>query len=252
MVYNALLKVYPDGTRQFFYGPSRFRNTDEEKAFLAECMCPIDDPPEDDDEDVISDDEPVFYANNLKRAKRVVYDLARSNPFDYFITLTFSDSDIRYDYRMCTQQMKKFTDCLRKAGNKWILVSEQHKDGAFHFHGLVQGELKLSRAYSPYTGMPIFDESQRPVYNVLNYKYGFTTAVPLDGSPKVATYVTKYLAKKMDIPKGAKRYWASRSLARPSELLLELESMQIKMLAERAIYSKKIISPYGDYQLIEF
>lgn len=158
---------------------------------------------------------------NMKRAKQTVWDLARSNYFEWWVTLTFKPGmvDDRYDYKSCVEGVKRFTKFLGKHGCSWILVPDTHEDGAFHFHGLLAGDIRFERAHSPYTGEELFDDHGRPVYNIPSYKLGFTSAVPLDGCYEaVVNYLTAYYTKnrKMVVPKGCKRYWASRNLLRPS------------------------------------
>lgn len=193
---------------------------------------------------------------NRKRAKQVVWDLGRCNSFDWFITLTFSSEQVsdRYDYKICADYVKRFTKYLGKHGCRWLIVPELHKDGAWHFHGLLSGDIGFTRAHSPYTGKELFDDEGRPIYNIDNFQYGFTTAVPLDGSPKVVTYLTKYFTKQAmaAIPKGCKRYWASRNLARPT-VSYDLQSMDffLEWSYTGADFTKFIPSQFGDFIIAE-
>lgn len=82
---------------------------------------------------------------------------------------------------------------------------------------LIGGRMGLIHGNSTKSGKPLFDNHGRPCYNIDNYKFGFTSVVPLDGSDAVVGYLTRYYTKnrKMIVPKGCKRYWASRNLVRP-------------------------------------
>ena len=51
-----------------------------------------------------------------------------------------------------------FTDIMRHNGNGWLIVPEQHKDGAYHFHALVAGPLSLAEAINPHNGQKILDK----------------------------------------------------------------------------------------------
>ena len=160
---------------------------------------------------------------NMSRAVQKVYDLAHSNSFDYFLTLTFDGSKIdRYNYDVCADALKMFTDIMRHNGNKWLIVPEQHKDGAYHFHALVSGSLSLVEAVNPHTGKKILDKHGRQVYNVCNFKYGHTTATSISDPTRATTYIAKYLTKEIQVPKGRRRYWASRSLRTPMEERLQM------------------------------
>lgn len=196
---------------------------------------------------------------NMKRARQIVWDLARSNVFDYWVTLTFSPEQVddRYDFVCCAERVMTFTKFLGKHGCRWLLVPDTHEDGAYHFHGFLAGPLEYVRAVNPHTGQPLFDKQGRPCYNIPSYKLGFTLAVPLDGSVAVVGYLASYYTKnrKMIVPKGCKRYWASRNLARP-EVRYSFEALMdfLRLRAVGAEYAKRIKSLFGSgyfYQTTE-
>lgn len=235
MYYNVKKKRFPDGTEQFTY-----YEKPKEKGYTVE---------ERNKNGLHIERKEI---ENASRAVRKVYDLARSNSFDWFVTLTFDGAKVdRYDYDSCADSIKLFTDILRHNGNRWIIVPEQHKDGAYHFHGLVSGELSVSEAISPKTGKPIRDKHGRQVYNVGNYKFGNTTATRISDPVRTATYLTKYLTKEMHVPKGRKRYWASRKLSSPSEELLQMTSEEYGEVFNNARYQKIIGSPWGHFLMCE-
>jgi len=189
---------------------------------------------------------------NASRAINTIYELARSNHFDWFITLTFDKAKVnRYDYDCCADAIKHFTDILRKRGNQWLLVPEQHKDGAYHFHGLVSGNLPLSPAIHEETGELLRDNHGRQIYNLDIYHYGFTTATKITDAARSATYLTKYLSKDISVPKGRKRYWASRSLNKPMVELLQMTAEEFGEIFNSSRYQKFIPSIWGDTLLCE-
>lgn len=222
MYYNVRVKTFPDGTKQYFYSENvKQRDYEVEERNITGENCERK------------------KRENASRAKQVVYDLARANHFDWFITMTFDQQKVdRYDYDQCAHAIKCFTKMLCKNGNSWIIVPEQHKDGAYHFHGLVSGDLDLT-----YHG--------GGVYNLNKFNYGFTTASRIKDGQKIASYVAKYMSKQFTAPKGRKSYWASRSLQRPVE---EYEVMTLEEFGEifnGCRYQKQIDSPYGKYLLAE-
>lgn len=241
MIYNVRVKVFPDGTRQYMWS---------EKGIQRDYILD-DDEGEEEEAKKIGHTIERKKVENLKRAKQVVYDLARSNDWEHFITLTMGNGVNRYDFDDCSKEVMKYTDHLRYKGCRWLMVPEQHKDGAWHFHGLRAGPVQAVRAVNAHTGQPLIDKNGREVYNLTDYKAGFTTAVKLDGSPRVATYLTKYYTKDMQIPKGKKRYWASRNLARPQVFYDELYRDTFEDLFYSARYRKDIQGPYGRFILIE-
>lgn len=189
---------------------------------------------------------------NAKVARKAVYDLARSNEFDWFVTLTMSPERVnRMNYEACVAELMRFTDVLRKAGCQWIIVPEEHVKGGWHFHGLIKGDLKLKRATNFYTGQPLEDKSGRPIYNILNYKYGLNTATQIQSSARAATYLAKYLTKDMHIPKGKKRYWASKSLMRPEVEYDNFTINEEKLVKEICPFVKTTDLKYGKMTICE-
>lgn len=228
MIYNVRVKTYPDGHKQYFWSDEPIFRLDEEndspelvesvkkrrkqaalnRAVHSFDVVDVDDPDSEGEE---------FTRRrwNLSRAVQVVYDIARSNSFQWFITLTINGEKIdRYDYDSCSKAVQLFTRRLAKLGCKWLIVPEQHKDGAYHFHGLVAGDLPLTPS-----GKTCYNEAEQkelPIYNLANYEFGFTTVTQIIQPDRTASYIAKYLTKQIAVPKGKKCYWASRSLARPT------------------------------------
>ena len=194
MWYNVRVKTFPDGHKQYFYSeylilrdvPEEFRDPKIKRKFS-------------------KPDKEGRFSNNLKRAVNQVYDLARSNHFDWFITLTLNPDEVdRTNYDECAMVIRVFTQRLGRNRNKWLIVPELHADGiSYHFHGLVQGDLDLTHW-------------KGDVYNLNNFEFGYTTAMKIRDPDRVATYIAKYLTKQLAVPKGRKSFWASRSLDKPT------------------------------------
>lgn len=130
-----------------------------------------------------------------RRACKQLFELAVCNEFQWFVTLTLDRKEVdRKDYKAVINKMNRWLDNLvRRHGFAYIIVPELHKDGALHFHGLVK-EDGLRLASSGHR-----DKSGREIFNVLNWRYGFTTAVRLTGDyGNVCRYITKYIRKGMD------------------------------------------------------
>lgn len=238
MFYNHVIKTYPDGTIQhFFYHKARehdFEKLNNGKKNNKK------------DGSTIKRKE----VDNNKRAKQAVYDYARSNDFDWFVTLTLDPSKCnRFDYDSCRNELKRFTKYLTESGFKYLIVPEQHENGAFHFHGLIQGNLPVVPALNVKTH-DVIDG----VYWIKNYDSGFTTATKIIDRGKTATYITKYLTKDLQVPKGRKRYWNSSGLNKPvKEYCHEfLNSEQLIWLQELADYRKTFKCEFGDIELLEF
>ena len=155
-----------------------------------------------------------------RRAKTTIHDLVLCNNFDLFHTYTFDKNKVktRYDLGYLRAIMQRHLELERKKYGrlKYILVAEEHKDGAIHFHVLTQGykgKLVQRDGFDP----------EKPVYNVPGWRYGFSTAAPIkqtdEDRNRVAAYVTKYITKDMVRFPGGKRFLVSKDLVRPEKMI---------------------------------
>lgn len=129
---------------------------------------------------------------SAQRARKRLFDLAACNRFTLFFTLTIAPDKLdRYDYKTVMKKLNKWlSNRVERYGFAYIAVPERHKDGALHFHGL-SNENGVKMAPSGHR-----DKSGRGIYNIVNWPYGFTTAVKLDGEyENVCKYITKYISK---------------------------------------------------------
>ena len=81
--------------------------------------------------------------NSFSRARSMVLQYALCNPWDYFFTGTLDErlAD-RYNLDRYAKRLMQFIRDKRKKYNasfQVLLVPENHKDGAWHIHGLVYG-----------------------------------------------------------------------------------------------------------------
>lgn len=130
----------------------------------------------------------------LKRARKRVYDLLSCNSdLDMFVTLTLDKEKIsRTEWDKIVPKLNNWLDnMVRRHGLRYVLVPEFHKDGeSIHFHGIMNGSaLTLVNSGVKQKG--------KAVYNVTNWKYGFTTAkrITTNNGNAIAKYITKYITK---------------------------------------------------------
>ena len=148
-----------------------------------------------------------------RRARKMVYDLVACNSeLDIFVTLTLDRQKInRYDYTAVYKKLRVWLDNrVRRRGMKYVMVAEHHKDGAIHFHALVnRSSLKL-------VDSGFKDSGGHTVFNVPDWSLGFTTAIETYGSTRTAlvNYVTKYICK-ASAPVGGRWYYSGGDLRRP-------------------------------------
>lgn len=153
--------------------------------------------------------------SSLNRTRSALYMYARQCKWEYFITLTYSPDMIenRYDFSLC---MKKCSRWIRNCQNRkandllYLLVPEQHKDGAWHIHGLLCNT----------TGLTFTDSGKRfdgkIVYNLDDWKLGFSTATKVTDTYKVSSYITKYITKDLcAVTSGKQRYFVSKTIPKP-------------------------------------
>ena len=159
--------------------------------------------------------------SSRSRAKAAVRDIALCNHFTYFFTWTLSKDQIdRYDVALVKKKLLDFLKNLsRRKGFQYILVAERHKDGAIHFHGLCNlGSVRIARAVNPKTGLPLSTNRGQPIFNMLDWKLGFSTCIPIDENyERTCNYLTKYITKDTDKILG-KWYLSSRNLIKKPEI----------------------------------
>lgn len=154
-------------------------------------------------------------SRSFRRTRSALYMYARQCVWEYFITLTYSPDKIenRYDFSLCMKKVHYWIDnCRRRKANEllFLLVPEQHKDGAWHVHGLLCNT----------TGLTFTDSGKRYdgkiVYNLDDWKLGFSTATKVTDTYKVSNYITKDITKDLcAITPGKQRYFVSKSILKP-------------------------------------
>ena len=208
MVYNVRSIKYKDGvvdTR--IYSRALENERKRLKGYIAKCKR--------EKSDVAKEDDRRRSAN---RCKNVIYQLARNQKWDYFVTLTLDSKKIdRYNYDILQKKMTSWLRNLRRVAPDmiYLFVPEHHKDGAYHFHGLIGRCGNIRFVDSGHK-----DHKGRSIYNIGNYRFGWSTATPVTDNESVIRYISKYITKELITDTiGKKHYWASRNLDRPAEVL---------------------------------
>lgn len=124
---------------------------------------------------------------SLSRTKRNIRELALCNDFEYFATFTVnSEKCDRYVLNEVQDKLKKVLHKIKR-NNKdfaFLIITEKHKDGAFHFHGLVKGITDLYINDNGYLCSKIF-----------NNELGFNSFSKIKDYTKCCNYITKYITK---------------------------------------------------------
>lgn len=180
----------------------------------------------------------------LKQVKKDIYDLAINNQdkFHYFITLTFNISNSSYSHELVLNKLQNWLRVQRRNNPDmyYILVPELHPNSdipRLHFHGLFGNvpSWTFTQATNFHTGDLIFTKYGSPVYNLDNYKLGFTTVSIIDRPEQVSNYISKYTTKdiiSLSSLKNKKKYWYSRNLSKPRVFKTEFDG-SVKSLEDK-------------------
>lgn len=164
---------------------------------------------------------------NIAKTRNKIFDIARSNEFNYFITLTYNSAKCdRYDFTECSKKVRQFMNNFGKRHKedcpdfKYLLVHEQHKDGAYHYHGLVYiqnpdllkyDSVRSKQYANSHHGQKLY------IYNWSNWRNGFSTVSKIDNQEACRKYILKYISKNIDedYQKGQRHFYYSQNCAKP-------------------------------------
>lgn len=154
--------------------------------------------------------------SSINRTKNKVYEIARANKWDYFITLTFNPQKVNsknYEYVKNLVSEYFHTERKTKAPDlKYLIVPELHEDGKkYHFHGVLSDIGNIPMVNSGH-----ITSDEKPIYNIGSFPYGFTTATKVQDTRKVSAYITKYITKDLCVAtENRRRYLNSNNCERP-------------------------------------
>lgn len=156
---------------------------------------------------------------NEEDSKRRAYKSCRakclSNRWKWFLTLTFDDEKAPaagVDYKTAMNYARLFFKKLNRLYGHicYVIVAEQGgKNGRWHFHALVSGIPDNAFDFSGH----YVKKTHEKIYNLPDWKYGFTTATHVRSSKAVSRYIIKYITKSDSVPFGARRFSVSQGLA---------------------------------------
>lgn len=175
---------------------------------------------------------------NIAKTRNKIFDIARSNEFNCFITLTYSAEKCnRYSFTECSKKVRRFMnnfgvrhkeDC---PDFKYLLVHEQHKDGAYHYHGLIYLENEDLLKYDEVRSRQYANKhhgEKLDIYNWSNWKNGFSTVSKIENQDACRKYILKYVSKNIDedYQKGQRHFYYSQNCLKPEvESLISDEQM---------------------------
>lgn len=191
------------------------------------------------------DSDPVRSAQvSYSRTVANLYDIVHANVWEWFFTLTLNPDKVdRMDYYASFDAIRHYADSLRKFGCLYVIVPEHHKNGAWHFHGLINN-------------VPdhLITVNDNGYFDFRTYDAGYCSLSRVIDSAKAANYILKYMLKGyqyLDIPKGKKRYFASRKLQRPVVIKDVLTSQEVDELIAKSFWHKRIDNDFYDGYIID-
>lgn len=182
-----------------------------------------------------------------------LYDIARCNDWEWFLTFTFAPDKVndRYDYTELSAIMSQWLTNVKRRkcpDMVYLVVPEQHKDGAWHFHGLFRNIEGLTLVDSGHV-----DAQGRNIYNIQDFKLGFTTATAVGDSAKACSYLVKYITKELcAATPNMRRYWASKNCQRPTEEFCILEGDYLEKLQQLMVGSAHFKSVENEFQKVTY
>lgn len=249
---NCRITIYPDGSigeilacSMDIFVPDGWEAVNQDKSISAGCC---------------SDNT----ERARRRAQKRIETLIKANPvLDVFWTLTISPEAVtekgiavdRTDYdAVCRKLQQWLADRVRRRGLFYVAVFEYHKKAdeqgkhALHIHGVANhSAMKLEESGRKYK-----DKSGHwhKIYNVKDWKLGFTTAMYMYGNRDQAIkYIGKYV-RKSERPVGGRWYMHSHNLSEPTYKYLNINFLNAPGEAwpcpEARCAFKKIPVEYAD------
>lgn len=152
------------------------------------------------------------FLSSIIRARSRVRELAMCQHWEYFVTLTLDETkQDRFDIADYIKKLGYWIQNYnKKFGTKlqYLIIPEQHKDGAWHAHGLLRGVApdSLCKNEHGYLDLPYYRN-----------RFGYISLGRVKSHERCASYITKYISKDVKstsehMKKGAHLFYASRGL----------------------------------------
>ena len=219
-------KIYPDSIKIIkYHRPIVFPNFSEPSQYSAILV----------NEENAEEYEYDYLQKSINRTKTKISDYVLCNNFSHFATFTFDprnpkvkSEENRHDFQKISSLLKNWlkTEQLnhfRRHGRKfrYLIVPERHKNGAWHFHALLEGyKNEIEGFYTRKNKYITVSELKKTKKDknrkfITRYTLGRSEIAPIKDKTKMSSYIKKYITKELIQDKNAKRYWASRNLKTP-------------------------------------
>ena len=211
-------------------------------------------------------EEQDYLQKSINRTKTKISDYVLCNNFTHFATFTFDpknpkvkNENNRHDFKKMSSLFKKWLNTeqvnhFRRHGHKfkYLIVPERHKNGAWHFHALLENyKNETENFYTRKNKYITVSElkSKKKEKNrkfITRYKLGRSEIAPIKDKTKMSSYIKKYITKDLIQDKNAKRYWSSRNLKQPEiieNFITEFQKIPEQFLTAKHDYHDIYIIP---------
>ena len=152
------------------------------------------------------------FLSSIYRARSRVKELALCQKWEYFATFTLAEEkQDRFDIKQYVKDLGNWIGNYRKKYNcnfQYLIIPEQHKNGAWHAHGLLRNIAPESLTVNKngYLDLPYYRN-----------RFGYISLSKVKSHERCARYVAKYIAKDSEstaraLEKGAHMFYSSRGL----------------------------------------
>ena len=171
-------------------------------------------------------------ADNVRRAKTMFLDIGQSNSWDYMGTFTSACADPSSDIRAIPKWINNW-NTNHHAKIRYLMIFELGEKGSrLHAHVLlkdVPSEFVREYTSAEYSKLPrdvkrlyaqYMTEKGTRLATCPWWSFGWSTLVPVDGSPKVVSYMSKYMTKQnlaLTTRFGGQSFLVSKGLNRPQK-----------------------------------
>ena len=182
---------------------------------------------------------------NMRRSKKMIKDYGLCNDWQFFVTFTLDQmKQDRYNLSLYIKKLSHSIRNLNRSRNEkieYLLIPEQHKDGAWHMHGFIRGLKENEYVFAK-------KRKGRDVFHWIMYKekFGFCDMEFIEDRDKAVSYLMKYITKDLSRSVSeinAKSYYCSKGLNKPEIIKKGIVSSKYnpcyeKKIEERVVYSE--------------
>lgn len=211
----------------------------------------------DESEDYVNDSK---FQSSISRARNRIWELSICNDWDWFFTITINPEKLdRFNLNIFHLEFTKFLYEYkhRKYKVKYLIIPEKHKDGAWHFHGLLAGlpaeeltEFRIGMKMSGCIAKLVYQGRCIRFSKPIQDKFGYNSFESVKNRQAVAKYVTKYIGKNLErsvTEVGAHLYYHSRGLNEKERIAEGVMYSGVSIPFTNAYENEKIIVREFEY-----